>query len=97
MITPKPKKEEIKETKEIEEIKENRKSYSMGWAKRLKRVFGIDIQTCSNCGGKIKIISAIEEVHVIQRILTHRGEDYRIPGLLPPRGPPETDENFISL
>ena len=59
LIIPKPKKEEIKE---------NRKSYSMGWAKRLKRVFGIDIQTCSNCGGKIKIISAIEEVHVIQRI-----------------------------
>ena len=91
LITPKPKKEEKKE------IKENRRSYSMGWAKRLKKVFGIDIQTCSNCGGKIKIISAIEEVHVIQRILTHRGEDYRIPGLFPPRGPPETDENFISL
>ena len=69
----------------------------MGWAKRLKRVFGIDIQTCSKCGGKVRVISAIEEAHVIQRILTHLGEDYRIPKLYPPRGPPETDEDFITV
>ena len=62
-------------SEEKTENKETRKSYSMGWAKRLKRVFGIDIQTCSRCGGKIKVISAIEEAHVIQKILTHRGRD----------------------
>ena len=69
----------------------------MGWAKRLKRIFRIDIQTCSNCGGKVKIISAIEEVQLIQRILNHRGEGCSIPKLFPPRGSPEIDENFISL
>ena len=69
----------------------------MGWAKRLKRVFGIDIQTCSRCGGKIKVISAIEEAHVIQKILTHRGEFDKIPKLWPPRGPPETDDDFITF
>ena len=69
----------------------------MGWAKRLKRVFGIDIQTYSRCRGKVKIISAIEETHVIQRILTHLGEDYRIPKLYPARGPPETDNDFITV
>ena len=81
----------------MEKEKENKKSYSMSWAKRLKRVFGIDIQTCSKCGGKVRVISAIEEAHVIQRILTHLGEDYRIPKLYPPRGPPETDEDFITV
>ena len=27
----------------------------MTWAKRLKRVFNIDIETCSECGGDVKI------------------------------------------
>lgn len=32
---------------------------SMTWAKRLKRVFNIDIETCSKCGGEVKIIASI--------------------------------------
>jgi hypothetical protein len=32
---------------------------SMTWAKRLKRVFDIDIETCSECGGDFKIIASI--------------------------------------
>ncbi len=27
----------------------------MTWAQRLKRVFGIDIETCSKCGGDVRI------------------------------------------
>ena len=52
-------------------------------------------QSSLKCGGKIRVISAIEEVHVIQKILTHLGEDYRIPKLYLARGPPEIDEDFI--
>ena len=93
LITPKSRSsEELSEVK-----KENTKSYSIGWAKRLKSVFGIDIQTCSKCGEKVRVISAIEEVQVIQRILTHLGKDYRIPKLYPLRGPPEINENFITV
>ena len=96
LITPKS---TSNETSSIEkaENKKTKKFYSMGWAKRLKRVFGIDIQVCLRCGGKVRIISAIEETHVIQRILTHLGEDYRIPKLYPPRGPPETDNDCITF
>ena len=32
---------------------------AMTWAKRLKRVFSIDIETCGECGGDIKIIEGI--------------------------------------
>ena len=96
MIVPESASEKTSST-EKEEKKENRKSYSMGWAKRLKRVFGIDIQTCLKCGGKIRVISAIEETHIIQRILTHLGEDYKIPKLYPPRGPPEIDDDCITF
>ena len=33
----------------------------MTWAQRLKRVFNIDIETCSGCGGAMKVIACIEE------------------------------------
>jgi hypothetical protein len=33
----------------------------MSWARLLKRVFDIDIERCPECGGKLKIIAAIEE------------------------------------
>ena len=38
---------------------------------RLKRVFDIDIETCNDCGGDIKIIASIEDPVVIRRILAH--------------------------
>jgi hypothetical protein len=44
---------------------------AMSWAQRLKRVFHIDIETCSACGGRVKIIAAIEDPAVIQKILDH--------------------------
>jgi len=47
------------------------KQASMTWAKRLKRVFDIDIETCSECGGDVKIIASIEDPAVIRKILAH--------------------------
>jgi hypothetical protein len=55
----------------------------MGWARLLKRVFGIDLEHCPQCGGEFKIIAAIEEPAVIVRILTHLG----LPARAPPRSP----------
>jgi pyruvate/2-oxoglutarate dehydrogenase complex dihydrolipoamide acyltransferase (E2) component len=44
---------------------------AMNWARRLKRVFGIDIEACVRCGGKLKVIASIEEPQVIAKILAH--------------------------
>jgi len=44
---------------------------SMTWAQRLKRVFHIDIETCSECGGNVRIIASIENPAVINKILAH--------------------------
>jgi len=44
---------------------------AMTWAQRLKRVFSIDIETCSACGGAVKVIACIDEPAVIQKILSH--------------------------
>ena len=46
------------------------------WARLLRRVFDIDMQHCPNCGGgELKIIAAILERSVIEKILTHLGLD----------------------
>jgi len=44
---------------------------SMTWAQRLKRVFNIDIETCSACGGAMKVLACIEDPVVIKQILDH--------------------------
>ena len=55
----------------------------ISWARLLKRVFEIDIEHCSHCGGTLKIIAAIEDPAVIVAILTHLG----LPARAPPRSP----------
>ncbi len=63
------------------------------WAKRLKRVFGIDIETCDKCGGKVRIIACIEDPAVIRKILAHLYEKAvtAVTAQLPPcRAPPVT-------
>ena len=47
---------------------------AMTWAQRLKRVFNIDIETCPECGGTVKVIACIEDPVVIKKILTHLDE-----------------------
>ena len=37
-----------------------REDVRMNWARRLKRVFGIEIEQCARCGGKLKVIASIE-------------------------------------
>ena len=62
----------------------------MSWAQRLKRVFNIDMQTCSKCGGAVRVIACIEDPAVIEKILTHLQEKV-VPGpndLLPQRRAP---------
>ena len=50
---------------------------AMTWAQRLKRVFGIDIETCLACGGALRISACIEDPVMIKKILTHRDSKKR--------------------
>ena len=55
----------------------------ISWSRLLKRVFDIEMQHCPNCSaGELKIIAAILERPVIEKILTHLGLDPQPP----PRG-----------
>ena len=58
----------------------------LGWAKLLKRVFEIDLDYCPNCGGELKIIAAILEQPVIEKIGTRLGLRARAPFRAPARG-----------
>jgi hypothetical protein len=58
----------------------------LSWAKLLKRVFELDLEHCPNCGGELKIIAAILEAPVIEKIFTHLGLKARAPPRAPARG-----------
>jgi len=49
-------------------------------------VFEIDMEHCPNCGGELKIIAAILEQPVIEKILTHLGLQAQAPPRAPARG-----------
>jgi hypothetical protein len=38
---------------------------------RLKRVFAIDIETCPDCGGTLRVIACIDDPPLIAKILGH--------------------------
>ena len=50
------------------------KDIRMNWARRLKRVFGIEIEQCVRCDGRLEVIASIEEPELFERILAHRRE-----------------------
>jgi len=60
----------------------------LSWAKLLKQVFEIDLEHCPNCGGQLKVIAAIVEQPVIEKILTHLGLQARAP----PRAPADESQ-----
>jgi hypothetical protein len=61
----------------------------IGWARFLKRVFGIALERCPQCGSEFRSIAAIDEPAVIGRILTHLG--------LPARAPPRSLARPLAL
>ena len=68
---------------------------AMSWAQRLKRMFGIEIESCEQCGGKVRVIASIEDPAVIGKILLHLASRVLPAGSRPPsRGPPQRELGF---
>jgi hypothetical protein len=67
---------------------------AMTWAQRLKRVFNIDRETCSKCGGAVRVVAGMEDPVVIDKILTHlEKKAARVEPLVLPqnRAPPQSN------
>ena len=67
------------------------------WARLLKRVFNIDVSTCSACSKQMKIIASIEDPQVIKKILSHLGLPTKAPTIFPARGPPLAFDDLQQL
>ena len=85
------------------------KHRAMTWAQRLKRVFNIDVKTCAQCGGSVKVmpkafamltgqaLACIEDQVVIDKILLHletKDELPSTPDTLPETRAPPPDNLF---
>jgi len=79
---------------EKKEVSPNR-----SWSEPIKRSFAIDIVVCVACGGRMRLVSHIEEPTVVTRILGHLGLPTDAPKLFPPRAPPQAEifDSFAAL
>jgi len=67
---------------------------ALPWAELIRRVFAVDVLECPRCGGRMRILAAIQTPEAIRAILDHLGLPSRAPPLAParplPRSEPET-------
>jgi len=70
---------------EVTQTAPERPERAKRWAELLARVFGLDMEKCADCGGPLKIVSAILEPHAIRAILTHLRLPDKPPDLAPAR------------
>jgi hypothetical protein len=94
LVTPAKRGKAVKRTSTTEVRPRDERHAAMTWAQRLKRVFNIDIEVCSRCGGSVRVIACIEDQDTIDRILAHLRDKEpttpSLPRLIPPsRAPPD--------
>jgi hypothetical protein len=93
-VTPAGRGKGKKDTDDQKDKTPGERRAAMTWAQRLKRVFNIDIETCRQCGGAMKVIACIEDQVVIDKILAHlkeKGGGSADTVCLPePRAPPQS-------
>ena len=58
------------------------------WAELLARTFAVDVLTCLNCQGRMRLLAVIKEPVNIARYLAAVGEATEVPRRNPGRGPP---------
>jgi hypothetical protein len=66
----------------------------LDWATLLRRVFAVDLTVCPRCAGAMKVLCAVNDPPVVQKILRHLGLPTEGPRCAPARGPPEPEFDF---
>ncbi|OUR97364.1 hypothetical protein A9Q84_13650 [Halobacteriovorax marinus] len=73
--------------------KKTKKLYRTPWADLLRRVYSVDVSSCSRCGYKLELIATITNLRVCKKILDHLRIDSDLVDEYSPRGPPELDDS----
>jgi hypothetical protein len=47
------------------------KEHRKNWARLIRKIYQVDPLTCAKCGGRMKILSFIEDPEIIKKILKH--------------------------
>lgn len=63
------------------------------WAWLLRRVFAVDIATCPECAGRMRLLDVVTEADHIARVLAGRGRAARAP---PPHRPGQLELDFCA-
>ncbi len=63
----------------------------LSWSELLHRVFAVDAFQCDRCGGRMRIVAAIDQPEVARAILDCLGLNSRAPPLTPAPRPQPTD------
>ena len=58
------------------------------WAELLRRTFGIGVETCPRCDGRMRLLALVTEPKNVARFLRHFGEPTEPPRRAPARAPP---------
>jgi hypothetical protein len=66
------------------------------WAQLMTRVFDLDVLECSRCGGRMRILCAINPPPAIRKILACLGLPSRPPPIAPARSDRGTSELWLS-
>ena len=63
-----------------------RRRLRRSWARLMRRIYEIDPLVCTDCGGKMRIVSFILDPAVVRKILDHLGNPHLPPVRAPPPG-----------
>jgi hypothetical protein len=61
----------------------SRRHSRVPWAELLRRVYRVDVLSCPDCGGRMRVIAYLADPAVVRAILDHLG----LPSVPPPRAP----------
>jgi hypothetical protein len=82
-----PKKPDEEELRKSRGFSKNR----ILWAALLARTWGLKMETCPDCGGRMRVVAAVTDPASVKTYLEGVGLDSEIPKLKPPRAPPQAE------
>ncbi len=89
----KRRKDVVPKTPDEEELRKTRgfAKNRILWAALLARTWGLKMETCPDCGGRMRIVAAVTDPASVKTYLEGVGLDSEIPKLKSPRAPPQAE------